>query len=383
MMKTIKYLSVALSFFAVAAACDVARAQLSPTWIETVPLGTAFAAGTQDVLVDPNGVSYVTAIGGPSPKTDIIKASFGPDGSMRWLQKWDSPGSGADQSRALSKNADGILYVSGNTPGPNFYASILVLGYDAATGTLLKAIQYSSGAFNSEYGQSIATDPAGNIYVTGGTTGDGPDVITLKFDPAGHVIWRRVWDGPAVAPYSLDYPLKVLLDPNGDVLVALSGTMANNHPDYVVIKYNATNGSTIWETSWGLDGGDFPADMELDAAGDVYVTGTAFNFITQFGTIKLRGKDGALLWQSYDARGFNHDANALFVDGVGGVFITGTSDPDANLGNNNDDCFTVKHDAATGTLLWTHFYGQPCVSCYDAPTDVRVDPAGNVFVIGA
>ena len=32
-----------------------------------------------------------------------------------------------------------IIYVAGNTPGPNFYANILVLGYDAATGALLKS----------------------------------------------------------------------------------------------------------------------------------------------------------------------------------------------------------------------------------------------------
>jgi len=45
--------------------------------------------------------------------------------------------SGADQSRAITKSASGIIYVAGNTPGPNFYANILVLGYDAATGALL------------------------------------------------------------------------------------------------------------------------------------------------------------------------------------------------------------------------------------------------------
>ena len=361
----------------------VAQAQLAPQWTSSVSLGTAFAAGLEGLQVDPDGVSYMTGIGGPSPNTDILTSSFNPDGSLRWSQTWDSVASGADQSRAITKSASGIVYVAGNTPGPNFYANILVLGYDAATGALLKTIQYSSGNFRSEFASSIVTDAVGNIYITGGTVGDGPDVITVKFDPTGKVLWKRTWDGGAVAPYSLDYPVKILLDPSGDVVVAISGTMPNNHPDYVVVKYNPATGAQIWAKTWGLDGGDFASDMEIDASGDIYVTGTAFNFTDKFGTIKLRGSDGQLLWQAYDSNGFNHHANGLSLDGIGGVFVTGSSDPDGDISNSNDDYFTVKRDATSGALLWTHAYGDPCVGCYDASTDVRVDPAGNVFVVGA
>ena len=360
-----------------------AQAQLAPQWTSSVSLGTAFAAGLQGLEVDPDGVAYMTGIGGPSPNTDVITSSFNPDGSIRWSQTWNSPSSGADQSRAITKSARGIIYVAGNTPGPNFYANILVLGYDAATGALVKTIQYSSGNFRSEFAQSIVTDAAGNIYITGGTVGDGPDVITMKFDPTGKVLWKRTWDGGAVAPYSIDTPVKILLDPSGNVVIALTGTMPNNHPDYVVVKYDPATGATIWEKTWGLDGGDFASDLEIDAAGDIYVTGTAFNFTDKFGTIKLRGSDGQLLWQAYDSNGFNHHSNGLFLDGVGGVFVTGSSDPDTDISNSNDDYFTVKRDATSGALLWTHAYGDPCVGCYDASTDVRVDPAGNVFVVGA
>ena len=360
-----------------------AQAQLAPQWTSSIPLGTAFAAGLEGLEVDPDGVSYLTGIGGPSPNTDIITSSFNPDGSLRWSQIWNSADSGADQSRAITKSAGGIIYVAGNTPGPQFYANILVLGYDAATGALVKTIQYSSGNFRSEFASSIVTDAAGNIYITGGTVGDGPDVITVKFDPTGKVLWKRTYDGGAVAPYSLDYPVKILLDPSGNVVVAMTGTMPNNHPDYVVAKYNPATGATIWQKTWGLDGGDFASDLEIDAAGDVYVTGTAFNFTDKFGTIKLRGSDGQLLWEAYDSNGFNHHANGLFLDGVGGVLVTGSSDPDTDISNSNDDYFTVKRDAASGALLWTHAYGDPCVGCYDSSSDVRVDPAGNVFVVGA
>ena len=197
--------------------------------------------------------------------------------------------------RGITRGPGNLLYVVGNTPGPNNFANVLILAYDATNGILLNTIQYSSGPGRSEFGSGIVTDAAGNLYVIGGTVGDGPDVMTLKFDSTGALLWRRVWDGAAFAPFSLDTPVKILLDANGDVLSCITGYAASNHADYVVVKYAAANGATRWEKSWGVTGDDFPADMEIDNAGDVYVTGIGIDFIDKYSTIKLRGSDGQLL----------------------------------------------------------------------------------------
>ena len=358
------------------------EAQLAPQWISRVPVGSALSAGIAGIHVDPDGVSYITGISGPSPNTDITTASFAADGSTRWIQTWNSTGNGADQASGITMGPNGVLYVVGNTPGPDNFANVLILSYDAATGTLLNTIQYRSGPGRSEFGSSIVTDATGNLYVTGGTVGDGPDVMTLKFNSGGILQWRRVYDGPAFAPFSNDSAVKILLDPSGNVLVAITGYQGDNHADYVVNKYAPGNGALLWSKNWGVTGDDFPVDMEIDSAGDIYVTGTGIDFINKYSTIKLRGTDGQLLWQFYDAIGQRHSARALYLDGADGVFITGTSDPDGDVSNFNDDFFTVKRSAASGAQLWTHVYGQSCVGCFDTPSDVRVDPEGHVFVAG-
>ena len=160
--------------------------------------------------------------------------------------------------------------------------------------------------------------------------------------------------------------------------------MAGGQPrDYVVVKYAPTNGATLWQATLGrVAGGDFPPTWRSMPPAMFTCTGIGIDFIDKYSTIKLRGSDGQLLWQFYDALGQDHSATGLFLDGVGGVFITGASDPDGNDANFNDDFFTVKRDAATGAQLWTHAYGDPCVGCFDVPSDVRVDPEGNVFVVG-
>jgi hypothetical protein len=358
------------------------RAELSPEWVTRIPVGTSLTSGIAGIYVDPDGVSYITGISGPSSNTDITTVSLAADGSVRWSKTFNSGGTKADQARGITKSADGIVYVVGNTPGPGSFANVLILGYDANNGTLLKTIKYSTGPGLSEFGASIVTDPAGNIYVVGGTVGDGPDVMTLKFNSAGVLQWREFWDGTGFPPLDQDSPVKILLDPAGNVLSCITGYTPSGHPDYVVVKYAASNGATLWEGGFGVSGGDFPSDMEIDAAGDVYVTGIGIDFIDKYSTIKLRGSDGTLVWQFYDALGQDHSSSGLFLDQVGGVYITGNSDPDGNLSNFNDDFFTVKRDAATGALLWTHAYGASCIQCYDVPSDVRTDSEGNVFVVG-
>ena len=167
------------------------------------------------------------------------------------------------------------------------------------------------------------------------------------------------------------------------MIVLINGIWFSQQPDYVVLKLSPTDGSTIWEHNWGSNGGDSPRAMEVDAAGDVFVTGTAINFTDKYSTIKLRGSDGQLLWQAYDSKGSDDSPRALALDGQGGVYITGAIDFDGNKSNFNNNIYTVKRDAGSGAFLWSHSYGQTCLGCFDVPSDVIVDLAGNVYVAGA
>jgi len=358
-------------------------AELTPEWLSRLPVGASLTAGMAGMVVDAEGVSYVTGISGPSSNTDITTAAYAPDGSLLWSKTYNGPQNWHDQSRAITLGPGGVVYVTGNTPGPGSYARVLVLAYDAATGTLLNSFEYSSGQGISEHGASVAVDATGTIFVAGGTVGDGGDVLVLAFEPNGQLRWTRTWDGPAWGPYSQDSALEVLVDPSGQPVVMIHGVMASLHPDYVVIKYAAATGATLWQANWGVTGGDYPRDMEIDAQGDVYVTGTGIDLQNKFSTIKLKGTDGSLIWQAYDWTGYHNGVAALALDGQGGVYVTGGVDPDGDESNLNDNIYTVKRDGATGAFLWSHLYGANCIGCYDFPGDVVVDGAGHAFVAGA
>lgn len=367
---------------ALALLAGTARADLTPDWVANLPVGSSLSAGISGMVVDAAGVSYVTGTGGSSSNTDVVTAAFGPNGSLLWSRTWNGPANWHDQGRGVALGPGGILYVVGNTPGPGTFANVLLLAYDAASGNLLGTVQYSSGPGLSEYGGSVATDAQGNVYVGGGTVGDSLDAMILKFDSARQLQWKRVWDGPASAPYSQDSVLQMGIDPSGLPIALIHGVMASLQPDYVVLKLAPSDGSTVWEAVWGVNGGDYPREMEIDAGGDVFVTGMGIDVSNQFSTIRLRGSDGQLLWQAYDHSGYHNGVRALALDGQGGVYITGRIDPDGDESNSNDNIYTVKRDAGTGAFLWSHLYGASCLYCYDAPSDVIADPAGHVFVAG-
>jgi hypothetical protein len=366
-----------------ATTAGAAPLDLVPEWSARLPLGRALTAGIAGFAVDTAGNSYVTGISGSESNTDITTAAFGPDGSLLWSRTFNGPANGHDQARGITIGPGGVLYVTGNTPDPLFYAKVLLLAYDAATGDLLNTIQYSSGPGTSEFGGAVATDAGGNVYVVGGTVGDGGDALILAFDTQGQLLWRKRWDGQADGPYSQDSAFQVLVDPAGNPIVLIHGVMASLHPDYVVVKYAARDGAILWEATWGVSGEDSPSDMAIDAAGDIYVTGTGIDLIDKFSTIKLRGADGRLLWQAYDTAGHDDRGTAVSIDGKGGVLITGTVDPDGDRSTFNDNIYTVKRDAESGAQIWTHLYGLDCHGCYDVAADVVPDQAGHVFVAGS
>ncbi|MFG0330397.1 MAG: SBBP repeat-containing protein [Phycisphaerales bacterium] len=366
-----------------AVAAATSTADLNPEWTAIVPVGTALSSGIQGFAVDGAGNSYVTGTAGSSSNTDVFTAAFDTQGALLWSHSFNGSADWHDQGRGITVSRDGFVYVVGNTPGPGLYSNVLLLKYDAATGALLNTVQYSSGPFTAEFAQTVTTDTDGNVYLGGGTVGDGPDSLILSFTDSGQFRWKRTWDGPASSPYSQDQAREVLIDPNGDLLVMMIGYMSSLQADYIVHKYSSQDGSTIWEANWGVRGGDFARDMEVDAAGDVYVTGTGIDVIDKYSTIKLAGQTGALLWQAYDSNGNDNYANALALDGSGGVYVTGGADPDGNRSNFNDNFYTVKRSADDGSLVWTHSYGENCVGCFEVPADVAVDPAGNVLITGS
>jgi len=155
-------------------------------------------------------------------------------------------GSNFDSGQGLAIDAAGNAYVSGGTLSLDFPTtpgafSATPTGNDIfvtklnATGS---ALVYSTFLGSAGGGAAVAVDAAGNTYVTGGTTSS----VVFPTTPDG--FQPRFNGGPS---------------------------------DAFVARLNATGSALLYSTYLGGTNSEFGSDLVLDAAGNLYVTGTTYS----------------------------------------------------------------------------------------------------------
>jgi uncharacterized delta-60 repeat protein len=281
-----------------------------------------------------------------------------------------------DRAAGLALDKAGNVYVAGTTG-----ADIVVIRYEAATGDTLWVSRFDAGleGFNEEKAVAITTDPEGAVYVTGNTTNyssdSGPDFITIRFEASdGSQTWASRYDSGE--GYRQEEAVDITADGQGGVYIT---GMSNG--DYLTIRYDATTGEQSWAERYSVEeiGYDQPRAIAADGKGGVFVTGFGYNSSTfyDFATVRYDAATGKLDWaQTYNYTGGNGDlATAITVDSVGGVYVTGYSQVD-QMGSVYS---TVKYNGSSGDQVWAVQTEGP----FDSPTDLAIDPQGNVIVTGS
>jgi hypothetical protein len=226
-----------------------------------------------------------------------------------------------------------------------------------------------NGPWNGyDYARAVAVDASGNVYVTGSSSGTAPSaVVTVKYNSSGVLEWVAQYSEPG------DYwdgATAMAVDGSGNVYVTgfVTDAAPEHYYDYATIKYDA-DGNQKWVARYDNGIWDAATAIALDAAGDVYVTGTSYGPWADFATVKYRGSDGYQLWTArYNGPGNNYDwAFAIAVDASYNVFVSGSDD----LGY-----ATVKYDASGNQQWVSHLSGNGNAS------KIALDAAGNVYVGG-
>lgn len=338
------------------------------------------------VTLDANGNVCVTGYsysGSSSASADYATIVYSPAGLPLWTHRYDGPGNRDDQARAIATSSSGHVFVTGSSHGAGSGLDLTTIAY-ATDGGGLWTNRFNWPGNQNDHARAVAVDDAGNIYVTGESTGlDGsPNFATIAYSAAGLPLWINHYGGP---PYT-DGPNAIAVH-NGKVFVtgnSWSIALAAFVSDYVTIAYS-TSGVPLWTNRYNgpANRDDQATALAVGPQGNVYVTGfsTADSLAndTDYLTIAYTA-DGVPLWTNRYTRILSvsgEEANAIAVDSAGNVVVTGYSTGQGT----SRDYLTIAY-TADGLPLWTNRYNGPG-SSVDEAYAIAIDPEDNVIVTGA
>jgi hypothetical protein len=221
-----------------------------------------------------------------------------------------------------------------------------------------------------------ASGPSSTFYACG--TKGWPDVTRfwlVKYKATGAKAWSRTWTGPDA---NSDDVSDVAVDGHGNAYVAGRTRRTSGEWDTVVLKYDA-GGHLKWAVVYpaaAVESDDARA-IGLDAAGNVYVVGTAYRAGDwDVYTARFRPSDGLREWTSwYDGSSFDL-AWSIAVTGAGDCYAAGETDNIAQP----EDALLVKTTAA-GDFAWAKTWGAAGDS-HDMWETVKLARGGGVIVAG-
>lgn len=292
-----------------------------PIWTRAYDSGSHRDDVAVDVAVDGDGNVVVVGYSiTPATDWDWVVVSYRPDGTRRWVRRYDGPAHDHDVPAKMLIDSAGRVYVAGLSWSASNGADALVVKY-GKDGTRLWARRHNGPADGDDQARSLRARPGGGVYVCGETTqaSTGQDGLLLAYTAAGTRLFATAIVGfePGTTAQAFN---DLEVRPGGAVMCA-GYEYYGGSSDHFYAEVSPTGVMTNI-VGYGTSYDEEITDMAKDAQGGVYHTGswgTATG--TQIDTRRLcaGGSEWACLWP--DAPTGDYEPTAIAVSGVNAYVV--------------------------------------------------------------
>ena len=242
--------------------------------------------------------------------------------NTKWKQYSANPSTYDNVASALMTNGD-IVTTANNLIGT---ATQIYINRIQNNGTMAWQQNCTGSPINNNYGSDIKTDASGNVYTCGAYhSGTNYDYRIAKYLANGNLAWQQFYNGPG---NNDDIPSAIELDNAGNIYVTGSSYGLNTMTDYATLKFS-NSGSQIWVSRYNFANlPDGASDILIDGSGNIFVTGSSASsfFNTDVTTVKYNSNTGAQLnvyRHNYAGNGLD-GASEMSVDNSNNIIVTGT-----------------------------------------------------------
>ncbi|MBI3474861.1 MAG: SBBP repeat-containing protein [Acidobacteria bacterium] len=347
-------------------------------------------------------------------------------------------GTGGDIGVAIAVDSAGNAYVTGQTNSTDFPTANAIQPTNAGNGDAFvtkfnadgSALVYSTflgGSTGGEEGQAIATDSAGNVYVTGATLssdfptvnpiqrrygGGDTDAFVTKINADGNALVYSTYLGAA----GEDDGQGIAVDSAGNAYVAgttgskrfpvknsIQPAFGGGARDAFVTKINAAGSAFVYSTFLGGSDDEYGAGIAVDSAGDAYIAGSTlsadfpvnnaiqptFGGVIDAFVTEINSAGAALVYSTY-LGGSNWDQGfGIAADSAGNAYVTGVTQStnfptfhpiQPSLGSSNRNAFVSRINVGGTGFVFSTYLGE---NDDELGFGITRDSLGDAYVTGA
>ena len=237
-----------------------------------------------------------------SSAADIVIYKLDPNLNEIYYKRINGQGNSDDGIVDMKLAYDNKILFTAKVAGAGSSSDIGTYKIDNSTGDILWQKFYNGVGNDIDLPYAMTTDLNNNILVTGYARNShliqSEDVITLKYDAIGNLLWSRVYNDSVNGS---DQGFSICTDASGNVYIGGAGDHGNDHLAYLTLKYDA-DGNFVWKDSYHYYhlSEDFIYKIAVNNAQDIFISGISFSNTSDYDitTIKYARRTG--IYSNYE-----------------------------------------------------------------------------------